>query len=128
LINSFCQIDEGKSHHNKIYFEELFANIYNKLFNQVELTESSNYNLISLSKTESNESKINDIYEENKRLFFKYLSNILRCIFPFPKMNKQITDIVFDIFKKENILNILGYYCNEKNEYEKFDKKKKHKF
>ena len=128
LMNSFCQIDEGKSHNNKIYFEELFVNIYNKLFNQVELTESSNSNLISLSKTESNESKINDIYEENKRLFFKYLSNILRCIFPFPKMNKQITDIVFDIFKKENILNVLGYYCNEKNEYEKFDKKKKNKF
>ena len=127
LMNSFCQIDEGKSQ-NKIIFEELFVNIYNKLYNQVELNESSSSNLISLSKTESSESKINDINEENKRLFFKYLSNILHCIFLFPKMNKQITDIMFDILKKENILSILGYYCKEKNEYEKFDKKKKNKF
>ena len=127
LMNSFCQIDEGKSQ-NKIIFEELFVNIYNKLYNQVELNESSSSNLISLSKTESSESKINDINEENERLFFKYLSNILHCIFLFPKMNKQITDIMFDILKKENILSILGYYCKEKNEYEKFDKKKKNKF
>ena len=128
LLNSFSQMTEVKSHNKKIIFEDLFINIINKLYSNTEFTESSSSNLISLTKTESSENKIKDINEENKRLLFKYLSNILKCIFLCPKNNKPLIDTVFDLFKKESIINILNYYCNENNEHEKFDKKKKNKF
>ena len=128
LLNSFSQMTEVKSHNKKIMFEDLFINIINKLYSNTEFAESSSSNLISLTKTESSENKIKDIYEENKRLLFKYLSNILKCIFLCPKNNKPLIDTVFDLFKKESIINILNYYCNENNEHEKFDKKKKNKF
>ena len=124
--NTNTNISEVKSQNNKIIFEELFINIYNKLYTHVEINETSNCNLISITKTESRENKVNDLYEENKRLLFKYLANILKCIFLFPK-NKQLIDTVFDLIKKENIINILNYYCNEKNEHEKFCKRKKNK-
>ena len=129
LLNTFSQMTEVKSHNKKIIFEDLFMNIINKLYNtNTEFSESSSSNLTSLTKTESSEIKIKDIYEENKRLLFKYLSNILKCIFLSPKNNKPLIDTVSDLFKKENIINILNYYCNENNEHEKFDKKKKNKF
>ena len=86
--NTNTNISEVKSQNNKIIFEELFINIYNKLYTHVEINETSNCNFISITKTESSENKVNDLYEENKRLLFKYLANILKCIFLFPK-NKQ---------------------------------------
>ena len=129
ILNTYSQTSEVKNHSNKkIIFEELFINMINKLYTNTEFSESSSSNLISLTKTESSENKIKDIHEENKRLLFKYLSDILKCIFLCPKNNKPLIDTVFDLFKKESIVNILNYYCNENNEHEKFDKKKKNKF
>ena len=129
ILNTYSQTSEVKNHSNKkIIFEELFINMINKLYTNTEFSESSSSNLISLTKTESSENKVKDIHEENKRLLFKYLSNILKCIFLCPKNNKPLIDTVFDLFKKESIVNILNYYCNENNEHEKFDKKKKNKF
>ena len=122
LMNSF-----DLKNQSKIVFEELFINIYNKLYNTVEVTESSSSNLISLAKTESNENKGKNLREENKKLLFKYLANILHCIFFYQKINKQLIDTVFDLMKKESINNILEYYCDENNEHEKFYKKKKNK-
>ena len=112
---------KNTSNNNKILFEELFINIYNKLYNQNEISESSSNSLISLEKKETE--------LECKQFLFKYLSNILKCIFIYHKANKQIIDtIVLELFKKENILNILKYYTKEDNENEKFYKEKKNKF
>ena len=125
LLNSFNQIPDNKN--NKIIFEELFINIYNILYNSVENSEQSNSNLILITKTEDNENKGQDLFEENKQILFKYLSNIFHCIFFCQKISSKLVDTVFDLFKKENIDSILSYYCSEKNEYEKFYRQKKNK-
>ena len=124
-INNICQTFTQSieiKNQNKIIFEELFINIYNKLYNKVESTESSSNNLINITKND-----LKDLSEENKKLLFKYLSNILKCIFSYNKFNKQISDILFDLLKKESIINILTYYCKEENENEKYYIKKKNK-
>ena len=124
-INNICQTFTQSieiKNQSKIIFEELFINIYNKLYNKVESTESSSNNLINITKND-----LKDLSEENKKLLFKYLSNILKCIFSYNKFNKQISDILFDLLKKESIINILTYYCKEENENEKYYIKKKNK-
>ena len=124
-INNICQTFTQSieiKNQSKIIFEELFINIYNKLYNKVESTESSSNNLINITKND-----LKDLSEENKKLLFKYLSNILKCIFSYNKFNKQISDIIFDLLKKESIINILTYYCKEENENEKYYIKKKNK-
>lgn len=45
--------------------------------------------------------------------------------FSYNKFNKQISDILFDLLKKESIINILTYYCKEENENEKYYIKRK---
>lgn len=78
-INNICQTFTQSieiKNQSKIIFEELFINIYNKLYNKVESTESSSNNLINITKND-----LKDLSEENKKLLFKYLSNILKCIF-----------------------------------------------
>ena len=127
LTTSFSQITEIKAQ-NRIAFDELFIKIYNKLYNSTEITHSSSTNLISMSSSELTEKKDKDkIKDENKRLLFKYLPDILKCIFLRHKYTKQLIDVIFDLFKKENIMNILTYYCKEENELEKFCIKKKNK-
>ena len=124
-INNICQTFTQSieiKNQSKIIFEELFINIYNKLYNKVESTESSSNNLINITKND-----LKDLSEENKKLLFKYLSNILKCIFSYNKFNKQISDILFDLLKKESIINILTYYCKEENANEKYYIKKKNK-
>ena len=111
---------------SKILFDELFINIFNKIYNNNESTESSS-NLISITKNESNEGKAKTTWDENKRLFFKYLPDILKCIFLYHKLNKQLIDSIFELFKKESIMNILNYYSKENNDLEKFYVKKKNK-
>ena len=128
LLNSFTQtqITDIKNQ-SKIVFDELFIKIYNKLYNTIENSESNSSNSLSLSKIDSNETKGKYLWEENKTLLFKYLANIFHCIFFYQKINKQLIDSVFDLFKKESISNILNYYCKENNEHEQFYKKKKNK-
>ena len=111
---------------SKILFDELFINIFNKIYNNNETSESSS-NLISITKSESNENKTKEIWDENKRIFFKFLPDILKCIFLYHKLNKQLIDSIFELFKKESIKNILNYYSKENNELEKFYVKKKNK-
>ena len=125
LASSFSQTTENKSQ-NKISFDVLFINIYNKIYNNIEATKSSSSNLISISNSDSNEIKVED-KDSKKILLFKYLSNILKCIFLRHKYTKPLIDVIFDLFKKENIIDILTYYCKEKNELEKFYIKKKNK-
>ena len=122
---SFSQTTETKNQ-IRILFDELFINIYNKIYNDGEITKPSNSNLISLSKLDSNEINFED-KEEKKILLFKHLSDILKCIFLSHKYTKPLIDVIFDLFKKENIIDILKYYCKENNELEKFYIKKKNK-
>ena len=125
LTSSFSQTTENKNQ-NKISFDVLFINIYNKIYNNIETDQLSSSNLISLSNSDSNEIKVED-KEEKKILLFKYLSNILKCIFLRHKYTKPLIDVIFDLFKRENIIDILIYYSTEKNELEKFYNKKKNK-
>jgi hypothetical protein len=39
----------------------------------------------------------------------------LNCILIYIKNNKQLGDTIYDLFKNENIINILNYYYNEPN-------------
>ena len=126
LISSFSQTTENKNQ-NKISFDVLFINIYNKIYNNIEAEKSSSTNLISLTSSDSNEIKVED-KDSKKFLLFKYLSNILKCIFLRHKYTKPLIDVIFDLFKKENIIDILTYYCKERNDLEKFYIKKKNKF
>ena len=125
-INNNNLVLNLSQYQSKIIFDDLFINIFNKIYNNTEMNESSS-NLIAISKSESNENKENEIWDENKRLLFKYLPDILKCIFLYQKLNKQLIDSIFDLFKKESIINILKYYCRENNELEKFYIKKKNK-
>ena len=52
----------------------------------------------------------------------------MKCIFLRHKYTKPLIDVIFDLFKKENIIDILTYYCKERNDLEKFYIKKKNKF
>ena len=122
---SFSQTTETKNQ-IRILFDELFINIYNKIYNDGEITKPSNSNLISLSKLDSNEINFED-KEEKKILLFKHLSDILKCIFLSHKYTKPLIDVIFELIKKENIIDILKYYCKENNELEKFYIKKKNK-
>ena len=126
LASSFSQTIENKNK-NKISFDVLFINIYNIIYNNAEVDKSSSTNLISISHTDSNEIKVED-KGSKKILLFKYLSNILKCIFLRHKYTKPLIDVIFDLFKKENIMDILIYYCKEENKLEKFYIKKKNKF
>ena len=126
LISSFSQTTENKNQ-NKISFDVLFINIYNKIYNNIEAEKSSSTNLISLTSSDSNEIKVED-KDSKKNLLFKYLSNILKCIFLRHKYTKPLIDVIFDLFKKESIIDILTYYCKERNDLEKFYIKKKNKF
>ena len=107
-------------YNNKINFDELFIKIYNKIYNNFESSESSSSNIYLLEHSDS----INNISKENesntlndsKKLLFQYLQKIFPCIMIYLKGNKQLTDTIYDLFKKENIKNILNYYCDEKND------------
>lgn len=102
---------------NKIQFDEFFIKIYNKIYNNFESSESSSSNLLLLEASDSNISKDgeNNILNCCKKLLFKYLAKILHCLLIYIKNNKQLGDAINDLFKNENIINILNYYYNEPN-------------
>ena len=116
--NNQGQIAEVK-YQNKILIDELFIKIYNKIYNNFESNETSSSNLLTLEPSESmnNSSKENEnvLVNESKQLLFQNLSKILPCILIHLKTNKQLSDALTDLFKKENLINILNYYCVEKN-------------
>ena len=118
---------------NKIQFDELFLKIYNKIYNDFESSETNSSKLllsieptdplINTSKEKENE---NIPLKESKQLLYQNLPKILPCILPFLKGNKILMDALQDLFKKDNILNILSYYCDKnKNKAQKVHKKNK---
>ena len=116
---------------NTILFDELFIKIYNKIYNNYESSETSSSNLLFLEPSDSmnnsskeKENENNALLNESKKLLFTFLPKILPCILADLKTNKQLMDILHDLFKKENITNILGYFCENKNK----KKSEKNKF
>ena len=119
ILNSTVELKSQ----NKILFDELFIKIYNKIYNDYEYSETSSSNIILLDPIDSlnNTSKENEnnSLNESKQLLFKNLPKIFPCLLLYLKVNKELTDILLELFKKENIINILEYYYednkNEKN-------------
>ena len=121
-----------KKYQNRTLFDELFIKIYNKIYNNCESNETSSSNLLFFEASDSinNSSKEketeNKLLNESKNLLFVNLPKILPCILEDLKTNKILMDIFHDLFKNENIINILGYYCedkkNQKSEKNKFYK------
>ena len=109
---------------NKILFDELFLKIYNKIYNDFENNDTSSSNLLLLEPidTLNNTSKESEniALNETKQILFKNLPTIFPCLLSYLKGNKELTDALLDLFKKENIVNILGNY-NESNKKEKND-------
>ena len=109
---------------NKILFDELFLKIYNKIYNDFENNDTSSSNLLLLEPidTLNNTSKESEniALNETKQILFKNLPTIFPCLLSYLKGNKELTDALLDLFKKENIVNILGNN-NESNKKEKND-------
>ena len=118
---------------NKIQFDELFIKIYNKIFNDFESSEASSSNLLSLEPIDTLNSSLKDKdkekenipLNESKKLLFQNLPKIFPYIMPYLKGNKILSESFYDLFKKENIINILGYFCDKKNKNEKKTKNNK---
>jgi hypothetical protein len=108
---------------NKLLIDELFLKIYNKIYNNFESNETNSSFLsiepsdsmnISTKEKESQNTSLN----ECKQLLFQNLSKIVSCILIHLKTNKQLMEALIDLFKKDNIVNILNYYCVEKKKNE----------
>ena len=118
---------------NLISLDDLFAKIYVKLYNNTEnskcdendsdsscLNDNSveGYNSEINTKDKENSNKVN-LLNSNKQLLFLNLYKIIPCLLIIVKSNKQTLEILIDIFKKENIVNILKYYMNRNNDLNK---------
>ena len=119
---------------NKIQFDELFIKIYNKLYNDFESSETSSSNLLSIEPIDTLNTSLKDKdkeientpLNESKKLLFQNLPKIFPYIMPFLKGNKILSESFFDLFKRENIINILGYFYDKKLKNE--NKTKNNKF
>ena len=123
--NNQGQITEVK-YQNKLLTDELFLRIYNKIFNNYESNET-NSSFITIEPSDSmnvsTKENQNTSINECKQLLFQNLSKIVSCILINLKTNKQLMEALFDLFKKENIINILNYYCVEDKKNENGTKK-----
>ena len=105
----------------KIQFDELFLKIYNKIYNDFEGSETSSSNLLLLEQNDSLNTTNKDKDKENeniplnetKKFLFNNIHKIFLCILPFLKGNKQLMEAFQDLFKKENIINLLNYYFDK---------------
>lgn len=95
---------------NKLSFSDLFLKIYNRLYQNSETNETnnSNNNLIKLENVDSKE--IENLINVNKELFFQKLIKMVSCFEESFKEKKELRDILFDLFKKEKIEEILKFY------------------
>ena len=118
--NNQGQITEVK-YQNKLLTDELFLRIYNKIYNNYESNET-NSSFITIEPSDSmnvsTKENQNTSINECKQLLFQNLSKIVSCILINLKTNKQLMEALFDLFKKENIINILNYYCVENKKIE----------
>ena len=116
----------------KVQFDELFLKIYNKIYNDFESSETSSSNLLeqtdSLNTTRKDKEKESENLplNETKKILFNNISKIFLSIMPYLKGNKQLMDAFQDLFKKENIINLLNYYYDKNSINE--NKTKKNKF
>ena len=93
-------------------FDDLFIKIHRKVYNKKEAGDDcSNNSSSSCNSFEGNEN-INNLKHE----LFVNLYKIIPCFSILAKPNKQLCETLIDIFKKENIINVLKYYNNNKNE------------
>ena len=95
----------------KINFDELFINIYNKLFSKTNSNKCSSY-------------IENDKSEDIQNIFYQNINNIIPCLSNL-KINKILYEKIYQLFKKESIINVLkNFVVVTNNNSNNVDKKK----
>ena len=95
-------------------FDDLLKKIYYKIYNKKEADDCSNDSSSSCNSFDGN-----DIISKMKRALFVNLYKIIPCTSIIIKPNKKLCEIIIDIFKKDNIISILKFYQNNKNDKKK---------
>ena len=115
IIQNFVKINHIFSHNNKsednenqkINFDDLFINIYNKLFSKANSNKCSS-------------GKIEDV----KNIFYQNLNIIIPCLSNL-KVNKILFEKIYQLFKKDSIINVLkNFTIVANNNSNNSDKKK----